>query len=285
MLVFNFQSAFPRFRQLNADIRLKIWQLALQPQELKFYVSGDRHHPHDHLHRRRTTIPCQQIFSFRCQIPPLLHVCHESREIALGYYVLGFKMSQTWDVGTILQSRPPCAHRRGDLVICNEPVYWNPSRDIVTIQAVPEDPQIHCHPDAWCQQYTRTGFMTLDERVRCVVVLDFPDPDCWWYRKFDAYLPGLEAVFVIIDPKIFPLFYAEFDENWESRQPWNSKLTRREAIAKALDMLLGMTKNWGIIPKGWAGLKVKYLASLPDVFDEVAVLSDASGTPRRSKSP
>ena len=71
------ESVFPKFMHLPLEIRLTIWEYAMQPRVINFYPTRS-YRPGTFENSRK---------GYRQQvIPMLLHVCHESRRLAISHY-------------------------------------------------------------------------------------------------------------------------------------------------------------------------------------------------------
>ena len=80
-------SAFPLFSLLPIEMRLKIWAAFLhltRPSPVSITISvGDK---------TQRWIADDSVLRKGHQIPAILHVCHESREVGQVQYVLGFDL-------------------------------------------------------------------------------------------------------------------------------------------------------------------------------------------------
>jgi hypothetical protein len=83
----NMATTFHQFPTLPAELRLKIYEFAQFPRVLQLGVTGGLPFPYI---RDSPTIPNVRNKAFspiRKNIPPLFHVCHETRELCLASYV------------------------------------------------------------------------------------------------------------------------------------------------------------------------------------------------------
>ena len=81
------QLAFPLFSQLPTEMRLKIWSAFLhltRPSPVTITISVGE--------KTQRWVADDSILRKGQHIPVILQVCHESREVALSQYVLGFDL-------------------------------------------------------------------------------------------------------------------------------------------------------------------------------------------------
>jgi len=169
------RASFPLFGSLPLELRDQIWSLLLTPQVITVNISWEA--------SPLRSLDTKNISPQRA-IPPLLHICHESRALALSYYEHGFQISKTEDVTRlVLEYQPKQFH---------EYIYWNPRYDTILLE--------------FNQEYlTRPGYglgylfkdLSLDKRVRNLAL----EYNLWesgaWQIHWKSLVPGLEAIFLI----------------------------------------------------------------------------------------
>ncbi|KAH6668993.1 hypothetical protein B0J14DRAFT_154579 [Halenospora varia] len=126
-------TTFHPFPNLPTELRLKIYSLTLSlapPLLLPLHLCKS---DLDYLRLKRPA--CQNyphFFSRSLPAPPLLHVCHESREVALSRYSVGFDVSRLLSMGreeTDVDTYTTCSH---EVQMDDEgkTLYWDRIKDV-----------------------------------------------------------------------------------------------------------------------------------------------------------
>ena len=125
--------ALPKFEYFNRfpfEIRREIWRLAIDAQIIKFILP--KHVKSCIAQYGPQPPPWTHVCSPHLSIPPILHVCHESREETLSHYELDFAVSR--DSGGV--SREHCPYlTKIELTNCYR--YWNPQCDLGFLHQIP----------------------------------------------------------------------------------------------------------------------------------------------------
>ncbi|KAH8671822.1 hypothetical protein BGZ60DRAFT_405993 [Tricladium varicosporioides] len=126
-------TSFNFFPMLPTELRLKIYALHLSstpPLLLPLHLCKS---DLDYLRLKRPA--CQNyphFFSRSLPAPPLLHVCHESREVALSWYSVGFDVGRLMSMGreeTDVDTYTTCSH---EVQMDDEgkALYWDRTKDV-----------------------------------------------------------------------------------------------------------------------------------------------------------
>jgi hypothetical protein len=127
--------SFTSFPQLPTELRLKTWSYVYTltpPTAISFHL-----HKSDLDYLRLKRKACHNyphISASRMkQVPPILHVCRESREIGLQHYSLGFEIDRVLSMGrqeTDGETYTTCSHELS-LGETGREVYWDRDKDVV----------------------------------------------------------------------------------------------------------------------------------------------------------
>ncbi|KUJ12756.1 uncharacterized protein LY89DRAFT_672890 [Mollisia scopiformis] len=129
-------ASFSRFSHLPTELRLKIWDLALlPPPQLKLLTISRLCYTVDLASYDGWTY----VFTPRCAIPTILHVCHESRELGLEYYNAVMSGEEVTDRNALVTATD-FGHRRSSYhyfpaLQSREriPVYWASKKDLILL--------------------------------------------------------------------------------------------------------------------------------------------------------
>jgi hypothetical protein len=244
--------ALPKFDHFNRfpfEIRREIWRLAMDLQIIEFILP-------QHVKSRIAQYgpqppPWTHACSPHLSIPPILHVCHESREEALSHYELGFAVSR--DSGGASRERCPYLTK---IELTNSHRYWNPQCDLVFLRQipghlVPSRLQIREDNVSTCGHSFAKLDDIFDDRLRYLAV----DYSLWGPANNFSWIyliSGLEKIFVVVNRKSWWTPAGAPDVNWLFEDTGDEKSDARwEKMKLERTILLGERMK-SVVPRTFA---------------------------------
>jgi hypothetical protein len=206
-------------------------------------------------------VPCWDLLHLRTIAPVVLHVCRESRDVALSHYTLGFELEKKNDEAQATRSPRTC-HLVTDLVKRGTRLYWSAETDMVFLTEIPWDSVDdfqhvlqECGRTSICWQRKRGQPLRLDHRLKTLAMSE----SSWTTSErsntpWTTVLPALETMVVVVDRKMWfhearPSGICYFDNAWlaadkgdqESDAKWEAMKRERDAFLQAQ-----LQKDWDL---------------------------------------
>lgn len=201
-IVLHRTTTFEPWSRLPYDIREKIWKLLLcpGPQLIELHVDirtyperWRRHEPHDLVWKHIAMAPSTR------RLPSILHVCKESRELALRNGSMGMGNTQRLDFPSehhdYPRSQKPCK-LENQIDAQSRYTFWNPRYDAVLLKTV-SDSEV-CGSRSKCQRHSTFNQIQLDKRLRFLIFRDSSHRDSSHHTKIDFIIPALPKLEVVI---------------------------------------------------------------------------------------